>query len=308
MNQNIELNDDIDLKELFITLWRGKIYIILMSLFSVFLASVYLQTTEKKFSVEYNLKPVAEESNGSALSGLGGLASITGIQLPSASNNDFKIFKELLTSLETSEIIFRNKKIVKDVFKSEWDASLNDFSRPAKSTIHTAISNFKKLLIENKEVSYMPPNPRRLAIFIFNNVQINENTETGFLKLKSETSNPELILSLINEATIVSDKIMRQRYIDFSTEPLSFYKEKLRTARSREHREALAELIGKEEKKLMFASVGKYFVAEPYLKPTISLYPTAPNPKSVLFLSLVLGLFFGSAVILIRNAIARDKY
>jgi hypothetical protein len=75
------------------------------------------------------------------------------------------------------------------------------------------------------------------------------------------------MLSLIIEATKASDKIMRQRYIDFSTEPLAFYKDKLRTARSREHREALAELISKEEEKLMFASKGKHFIAEPYINP-----------------------------------------
>ena len=115
------------------------------------------------------------------------------------------------------------------------------------------------------------------------------------------------MLSLIIEATKASDKIMRQRYIEFSTEPLAFYKEKLRTARSREHREALAELIGKEEQKLMFASKGKHFIAEPYINPTISLYPTAPKPILILALSLLLGLFLGAALVLIRHAIKKDN-
>ena len=153
----------------------------------------------------------------------------------------------------------------------------------------------------------MPPNPRRLAIFINNNIQIGEDKETGFLKFTSETSKPELMLSLIIEATKASDKIMRQRYIDFSTEPLAFYKEKLRTARSREHREALAELIGKEEEKLMFASKGKHFIAEPYINPTISLHPTAPKPTLILLLSLVLGLFLGAALVLMRHAIKKEN-
>ena len=47
----------------------------------------------------------------------------------------------------------------------------------------------------------MPPNPRRLSIFIDHNVKINEEKETGFLKFTSETSKPEVILSLIIEAT-----------------------------------------------------------------------------------------------------------
>ena len=100
---------------------------------------------------------------------------------------------------------------------------------------------------------------------------------------------------------------MRQRYIDFSTEPLAFYKDKLRTARSREHREALAELISKEEQKLMFASRGKYFIAEPYINPTISLHPTAPKPKLILALSLVFGLFLGVTFVLVRHAIMKEN-
>jgi len=307
MNQSKKLNDEINLKDLFFTLWYGKIYIILVSIISVFLASFYLQSAERKYSVVYNLKPVSETKNSPSISGLDSLASIAGIELPTSSSNDFNIFKELITSTEVSEIIFENKKTIRDVFRSEWDETLNDFSRPIKSKMQIFISEAKKLLTGNIDVNYMPPNPRRLAIFIKNNIQISKDKETGFLKFSSETATPELILSIIIEATKASDKIMRQRYVDFSTEPLAFYKEKLRIARSREHREALAELIGKEEQKLMFASRGKYFIAEPYINPKISLYPTAPKPKSILALSLVLGLFLGVALVLMRHAIKKEN-
>ena len=135
MNQNSELNDEIDLKDLFFTLWSGKIYIILVSLISVFLASFYLQSAERKYSVEYKLKPVGETTNSPSFSGLGGFASLAGIQLPTRSNNDFDIFKELITAQEVSEIIFENKKIIRDVFRSEWNERLNNYSRPQKSKI-----------------------------------------------------------------------------------------------------------------------------------------------------------------------------
>ena len=306
MHQNNDQNDEIDLKYLFHTLWGGKIYIILLSIIFVFFASLYLQFAERKYTVEYNLKPVGEEKNSPSLSGLGGFASFAGIQLPSSSNNDFNIFKELITSSEVSEIIFDNKKISKEIFKSEWDETQKSFSTPTKNKIQILVNDAMKLLTGNKDVNYMPPNPRRLAIFINKNIQISEDNKTGFLKVTSLTSKPELLLSLIVETTKVSDRIMRQRYVDFSTEPLVFYKEKLRTARSREHREALAELIGKEEQKLMFASRGNYFIAEPYKNPTISLHPTAPKPKLVLALSLLLGLFLGAVLVLMRHAIKKE--
>ena len=307
MNQDNELNDEIDLRDIFFTLWGGKIYIILISIISVFLASFYLQSAERKYSVEYNVKPVGETKNSPSFSGLGGFASLAGIQLPSSSGNDFNIFKELITAPEVSEIIFENKKIIKDIFRSEWNETLNNYSKPLKSKIQSFISDAKKLLTGNIEVNYMPPNPRRLSIFIKKNIQINEDKETGFLKFSSETSRPELILSLIIEATKVSDKIMRQRYIDFSTEPLAFYKDKLRTARSREHREALAGLISKEDQKLMFASRGKHFIAEPYINPTISLHPTAPKPKFILALSLALGLLLGVSLVIMRHVLKKEN-
>ena len=227
--------------------------------------------------------------------------------MPTTSNSDFNIFEELITSVEVSEIITENKKIIRDIYSFEWDETLNNFSRPPKSKIQIFISDAVKLFTGNMELNYMPPNPRRLAIFISENIQISKDNDTGFLKFTSETSKPELMLSLIIEVTKASDKIMRQRYIEFSTEPLAFYKDKLRTARSREHRESLAELISKEEQKLMFASRGKHFIAEPYMNPRISLHPTAPKPKLVLALSLILGLFFGAAIVLIRHAIKKEN-
>jgi len=306
-NQKINYEEEIDLKELFFALWKSKFYIIIVTIVSVFIASLWLNHTERKYTVKYSLKPVAEAENSPSFSGLGGFASIAGIQLPTSSGNDFNIFKELITAPEVSQIIFENKTIIREIFKSEWDDTLNNYSRPPKSKIQIFVSDAKKLLTGNIDVNYMPPNPRRLATFINANIQIGEDKDTGFLKFTSETSKPELMLSLMIEATKASDEIMRQRYISFSTEPLAFYKEKLRTTRSREHREALAELIGKEEEKLMFASKGKYFIAEPYINPTISLYPTAPKPKLMLVLSIMLGLVIGSAFVLMRHAIRKDK-
>jgi len=187
------------------------------------------------------------------------------------------------------------------------DSSLDKFSAPPVNKFREYIGVLKRILTGSNAVNYMPPNPRRLANYISRNILINEDENSGFLTFKAETSKPDMLLSLMYEVVETSDLIMRQRYIKFSTEPLAFYKEKLRFARSREHREALAELISKEEQKLMFASRGKYFIAEPYINPTISLYPTAPKPKLILVISLVLGLFLGSALVLMRHAIKKEN-
>jgi uncharacterized protein involved in exopolysaccharide biosynthesis len=56
----------------------------------------------------------------------------------------------------------------------------------------------------------------------------------------------------------------------------------------------------------MFAERGKHFIAAPYINPIISLYPTAPKPKLILALSLLLGLSLGAALVLIWHAIKKE--
>jgi len=303
-------SNEMDLRELFYSLWRGKIYIFFFAFLFVFLASLYLQDHKKLFLVEYKLKAVAAPDNnngGVNLRGLSGLATLSGVPLPANNNTDFMIFKELLYSVEVSEEIFKNKELIKRIYSNEWNSSFNNFIEPSKSEFRAYISNLKNIVTGSKKAIYIPPNPRRLAVYISSAIKVDEDQDTGFLNVKAETTKPDMLLSVITLAVETADHIMRQRYINFSAEPLAFYKEKLRTARSREHREALAGLISKEEQKLMFASKGKYFTAEPYIAPSISLYPVAPRPILILFFSMIFGFFIGCCVALMRSEIMKVR-
>jgi len=308
MNQNIEANDEINLKDIFLMFWQGKIYIILFSLIAVLVGSLKLQDEVRKYTVTYKLKPVAETQKPPRPPSFGGLASIAGFELPTNTSADFIIFKELIFSPEVSGKVFdKNKDLMKKIYASEWNAALNHYSKPPQSKIQARIRNVKKLLTGSNDLQYLPPGGKRLSSYLAGNIRINEDKDTGFIVFSSETSSPEMILKLIIDSAELSDQIMRQRYIEFSAGPLAFYKDKLRTARSREHRESLAELISAEEQKLMFASKGEYFIAEPYIQPTISLYPTSPIPKNVLIMSLIVGILMGISVILIKSVITKAK-
>lgn len=305
--RQISNDEEINLKELLQELWHGKVYILFFSFLFMFFASMHLQDAQRKYLVQYKLKPVGEAQQSSFASGLGGFASLAGIQLPTNSTNDFDIFKQLISSVEVSEIIFKDKKLIKKIYEAEWNETLNSFSEPSKSKFRAYIGDLKRILTGDNKVNYMPPNARRLSAYISGSVSISDDKDSGFLNIRAETSKPKLLLSLISAAIEASDQIMRQRYVNFSKEPLAFYKEKIRIARSREHREALAELISKEEQKLMFASKGKYFIAEPYIDPTISLHPIAPKPMLILLLSLIFGSFTGCGIVLLRSKIMRFK-
>lgn len=298
--------DEIDLRAIFLSLWNAKILISFCVLISIVGASFYLRGEERKYTVLHRLKPVKVDNESQRSTQLGVLTSLASIELPSSTSADFKIFKELIFSVEVSERIFENKDFVKTLFSDEWSDSENNFIEPNKSDISVYIGKLKRILTGSQVREYMPPNPQRLAVLLSKIIDVSINGNTNFIHMKSETPIPKQMEKIMIGAAEATDDIMKERYVMFSKEPLAFYKDKLRTARSREHREALAQLIGKEEQKLMLASNNSYFIAEPFVKPVISLSPTSPNSKLILAISVVVGIFLGSVVVLIRHLNSKE--
>ena len=77
--ENTTYDDEIDLKELFSVLWKAKILIIVITSFFALSSVLYALSLTNFYKSEAILN-VADQSNArSALSGMGGLASMAGI-------------------------------------------------------------------------------------------------------------------------------------------------------------------------------------------------------------------------------------
>lgn len=113
----------------------------------------------------------------------------------------------------------------------------------------------------------------------------------------------EFAAYLLQKLVVETDNMLKEDYIKSGTQALAFYQDKIGRARSQEHREALAKMIASEEQKQMLASRDGPFVAEVIMGPATSLTPTSPKSSLVLALSIVLGLFFGMAVVVVRSAV-----
>ena len=271
-------------------------------MFSIMLASQHLRLAERKYTVRYVFAPVASENSGPNLGGLGGLASLAGVSLPTSSSSDFLTYKFLLKSEEVAARMLKDRDLLLSVFSSEWDTERELFRQPASGPLRSVVRGLKNLLTGNEPSAYIPPNAARLSAWMANAFNSSEDRETGFLTLSAETANPTLMVDVITRATQETDQLLKERYVATAEQTMSFYQQQLSRARAREHREALAKLIAQEDQKLMLASKGSYFVAEPITEPYVSLGPTSPKALLVLALSVVLGGFLGAAIVLIKKA------
>ena len=300
-------DDEIDLRELFVELWRGKWLILFISRVSLALASLYLNGAVRKHTVSMTFKPVIEESSGPNLAGLGGLASLAGVSLPQSGSGDFATYRTLLGSQEVAERVIATTELLPAIFKNEWDAQNAQFREPSHGVLRQSLSGLKSVLTGDEKGDYIAPNPQRLSIFVEDTFALTLDKETGFLTVSAESDDPELIVALIIAATEATDELMKERYIINAEQTLQFYQSKILISRSREHREALAKLISAEDQKLMLTSEGRHFVAEPLTRATISMAPTSPKSVLVLALALMLGGCVGAAFVLIRSAVRNTK-
>ena len=304
----VENDDEIDLKELFLTLWQGKYLICLISFLAVVLASVYLHRAERKYSVEIVLKPVIEDSGGGPnLSGFSGLASLAGVSLPTSSSSDFVTYQKLIFSEEVADRVSSNTELLISLFGAEWNSTDKIFESPSVGLLGGLMQVVTSTLTGVTKGEYIEPNPKRLSMLMDAIFNLSTDSKTGFVSISTETSYPDLMVSLITSAAQETDNLLKERFFATAEETLEFYQQKLLTSRSPEHREALAKLISAEDQKLMLASKGRNFVAEPLTMPSISLYPTSPKSSLVLALGFVLGIFMGAAIVLLRHAMRTPK-
>ena len=306
MQENQSYDDEIDLKALLSILWRGKYFIIIFIMISIVAGSLYLRNISPKYEVTILLAPVSEEQSTPNFRGLGGLASLAGISLPSGNASDFTKYEIMLRTQEISTMVFNEKNLVQEIFLGEWNNNQQIFLEPKKNR-KALIKNFiKELLLGRPSKEYTEPNPARLAKFINESVKIDLDRKTNYLTISAEHSNPELLIKVIISMIKNTDKLFKKKFINQANDAVQFYQIKISKARSQEHREILATLIAKEERKLLLATRKGPFVAEILTGPNTSLYHTSPKVSIILGLSMLLGGLLSCGLLVIRQFISKN--
>jgi LPS O-antigen subunit length determinant protein (WzzB/FepE family) len=300
-------DDEIDLKELFFLIWNAKILIICATILSFSYGVYYLQNAEQEYSATIKLKKVNETNSATLMGEYAQIAFFLGKELKPSSTLDFDTFLNLLTSQEVAERIYQNTELVKELFRGEIDKETNSYIQSPPNYVSWLKKKIKFFITGQNIKPYMPPNSRRVMLLLKTAFSVSVDTKTGFLILSGETSRPDTVIDLMENAIKISDNLVRERYISESISSINFYQQKIARVKSKEHREELAALIVVEENKLMLATSGKNYVVEVISQPQISLYPTSPNTTLVLGLSILLGILSGVLIALIKDTLRRRR-
>lgn len=268
-------NDEINLYELFKTFWDSKWLISSITIASCIFIVLYSLSIPNVYRSSALVIPAQSQgsSMSGSLSGLGGLASMAGISIPSGNSNNKEEAIAVLTSHQFLEDFIINNDILLPLMASKgWDAKKNEL-----------ILNSKIYDIKNKKWAGKTNTPPSIqeAVRSFRQIYIvSENKKNGFVTISIDFYSPyvskqwiDLIIENINET-------MRVQAVSMATSSLNYLNEQISKTNISEIKIVLSELAKSETQKIMlsksspeyvFKTIDKAFAPEIKISPRRSV-------------------------------------
>ncbi|MFA7439930.1 MAG: Wzz/FepE/Etk N-terminal domain-containing protein [Sphingomonadaceae bacterium] len=299
-------SDEIDLRELFRTIWAGRWIIMVVTAAFLGLASLYLHNATYRYTAELTLTP-AQSGGGAKLAGLGGLASLAGINIPQGQEElSFSLYAEGVHSRGLAEALAAHPDLMRVIFSNEWNEETGQWQQP-RGFVSSTIAVIKNLL-GAPTFAWSPPDGARLQEFLQREVEVAQDPKNPFLTLRFNHKDPAFAVRFLNTLNNELDNILRRKALERSTGNIAYLSSQLERVTLAEHRAAIAESLSEQEKQRMAASSSAPYAADPFGSANASLRPTSPRPSLVLVASVLGGIIFGSLLVLVRSSYAAFKH
>ena len=283
--------DEIDLRELFQTILKGKKVIALISTVVVTLALVYALKLPNVYKSQAVLIPTAEDS-GSSLGGLGGLAAMAGMSIGGGGSMTPDVaFNSLLNNYEFMKKFVKENKIVAHYTDENVDENYV-FALGFRGIYDL----FKSDPDESEEKDY-DAEVYNIIQSMQKNFSIASDKKTGLITVSysdsDRTYTPKIVNAFLRDASVY----LVQNNLRIIDGKLGYFHKELQAADGFELRQSLSAMVSKivQEKVVMQSKV--YYQCDILTAPSESYIKDKTKPKRALIMvvsfvtSIILGIF-----------------
>ena len=303
-----DFDDEIDLRELFFVLVRGKWIISSMTAFLVIIGIIYSLSLPNIYQSEALLAPIDESSSliSGALGQYSGLAGLAGINLPTGDiSKNHKKAIELMSSLNFFEKYLMPKIFLPDLMAIEsWDDKKNiiiyDDSIFQKNS-NTWVRDF------SYPQKLIPSAQESLEAFKGGHLNILEDKNTGYITLSIKHQSPQIAKQWVQIIVEEVNSFYRQKDKESSEKAIIYLNKQMAKTNLTEIRQVTASLLEKEIQKLTLVEANEDYVFEYVYPPSVMEKKTEPNRSLIVILSLISGAFLGIFIVLIRHYFSKYK-
>jgi len=285
----IQEEDEIDLLAYWRLIWGERKLILSVTFAAALLAVAYSLTLPNIYRAEVLLAPVkAEESRSgglaSALGGLGGLASMAGISVGGGGSVDENI--AVLKSREFLWKFIKDQKLMPVLFEDDWDAESGKWKESSpedQPSLWGAYRAFDAVM------------------------SVSRDKKSDLITVGIEWRDPALAAVWANALVMRVNEHLRQQAIARSNSSLKYLREELARTQIEEMRQALFELITKEQGKAMLANTRKEFAFQVLDGAVEPDRKAKPKRSLIVILAAFIAGFLAVVFVLIREGVERRE-
>ncbi|WP_423840090.1 Wzz/FepE/Etk N-terminal domain-containing protein [Vibrio mytili] len=301
-------DDEIDLRELFAAIWKGK-WIIIATTFVFAVGSVlYALSLPNIYKADALLAP-AESSNGGGLAKmagqLGGLAALAGVNLGGGESSQTDLAVQVMKSRQfVDAFIKKHDLLVPLMAAKDWDLASNQLILDEE--IYDP-SNGEWLREPDGLRGATPTAQEAFKVFKKDILSVNSDPETGLYTVSVKHYSPYVAQQWVNWLIEDINKIMRERTIAESSQNLEYLNTQLQKTAVADMQSTFYSLIEEQTKSLMLAEVQEEFVfkvVDPSVVPEIK---DGPKRALICVLGTLLGGMLGVAFVLVLFAFSKES-
>jgi capsular polysaccharide biosynthesis protein len=295
-NREQSSTDEIDIREIIDIVWKGKWFVILVTiLFSV--ASVfYVLTVPDEYKSTTILSPNSSPGGGGGLSKLagqfGGLASLAGVSLGGSGGSDkTAVAMELMKTWGFLESFIRSNSLELEVYASiGWDKAEN--SLILDDSLYDTENSVWRQDIDSESGKTLEPSSWLLYKAIKDRISISKDPVTGLIILEVEHFSPYVAKKWADLLVLAINKHMQLKDREDAIKSINYLNDKVRHTDVSEMLAIFYQLIEEQTKTLMLAEV-----SDEYVFKTLSMAKVPEEkfkPKRALMV--ILGCLFGGVL------------
>lgn len=298
-------DDEIDLRELFATLWAGKWLIMAITLLFAVAGIAYALYKPNIYQASVLLAPANEEGGISGLSGqLDGLASLAGINIGSGGSNQTVIAREVLQSRAfLTDFIRRHNLEVQIMATEAW----NDKSRAWVYDREEYNPETGQWLTDNEGESYKPTDWDLVKVFKESHLSVSENKDSGMITVSVKSLSPPAAQQWAEWLVADINEHMRRQDVSKANARIAYLEEKLNETNVAGMQQVFYQLIESETRTVMLANAQQEYVFETLDPAVVPEEKSEPKRALICIIATLLGGMLGVFVVLIRAFVKDNK-
>ena len=300
-------DDEIDLFELFQTMWAGKWLIIVGSMVAAALSAWISLQLPNVYTVEIKIAAVEDDQN-SQMNGLiaqyGGLASLAGIPIPSGGGGQTDLLLEILQSRS-----FLSKFVAETNIGPRLLAMKQFDPISGKETLDSTLFDEGSEQWVREVTPPQSPEPSEQEYYeaFTSALSVAKDKTSPLINITFEHQSPKLGYDILSQLVKRIDDFARTRDKTKSEQSIQYLEEKLSQTRLVDVEKVLYQMIEAQTKTLMLAEVNQDYAFQVIDAPVVPEKRSKPNRVLIVVLSTLVGGMLMVLWVLIRSAVQKRR-